>query len=126
MAKNLIILFGVVFVVVGLLGFIPNPIVGTNGIFVTNTIHNLVHLISGILFLIIGFSAAGSSSSALIIFGVVYGLVAILGFIGQTTILGLGSVNLYDNVLHVVLALAFLIGGFATKSKMDTGMAMGA
>jgi hypothetical protein len=119
MAKNLIILFGVVFVVVGLLGFFPNPIVGANGYFVTNTVHDLVHLISGILFLIIGMSAAGSSSSALIIFGVVYGLVAILGFIGETAILGLGMVNAADNALHVVLALVFLIGGFSTKSKMD-------
>jgi hypothetical protein len=122
MAKNLIILFGVVFVVVGILGFIENPIVGDNGYFVTNTVHDLVHLISGILFLIIGFSAAGSSSSALIIFGVVYALVAILGFFAETTILGLVAINFADNILHVVLALAFLIAGFATKSKTDMAM----
>jgi hypothetical protein len=41
------LIIGIVFVLVGILGFIPNPLVSPDGLFVVNTAHNLVHLISG-------------------------------------------------------------------------------
>jgi hypothetical protein len=51
MAKTLALVFGVVFVVAGILGFIPNPIVGRDALFHTNAVHNLVHLIIGAVLL---------------------------------------------------------------------------
>ena len=50
-AKNAAILFGVVFLLVGVLGYVPNPIVGPAGIFATNSLHNVIHLLSGIALL---------------------------------------------------------------------------
>ena len=39
------------FVLPGILGFIPNPVLGPDSLFVTNTAHNLVHLITAVAFL---------------------------------------------------------------------------
>jgi hypothetical protein len=41
-ARNAAILFGVVFILVGILGYIPNPIVGPTGLFATNSLHNVI------------------------------------------------------------------------------------
>lgn len=114
MIRKLAILFGVVFVAVGLLGFVPGITTDGKllGIFQVSTLHNIIHLLSGIAALI----AAGNEAYARLyfrIFGVVYGLVAIIGWLQGTTVLGLIDVNVADNVLHTVLAIAILAVGFA-------------
>ncbi|MEI9966231.1 MAG: DUF4383 domain-containing protein [Candidatus Moraniibacteriota bacterium] len=53
-------------------------------------------------------------------FGIVYGLVAVLGFILPSPILGLIEVNMADNLLHVVLALVFLYIGFGVSEGSST------
>ncbi len=45
-------ILGVIFVAVGLLGFVPNPIVSDVGYFQVNAAHNFVHLITGALLLL--------------------------------------------------------------------------
>lgn len=125
MAKKLIVLFGAVFLVVGVLGFIANPIVGDMGFFHADTMHNLVHLVSGLLFLIVGFSAPAKAGLTMKIFGAVYLLVAILGFLmvdasGTGSVLGLIEVNSADNWLHVVLGL--VIFGAGSMAKSDIAM----
>jgi hypothetical protein len=44
-------MLGSVFVLVGFLGFVPNPIVSPEGMFQTNAMHNLVNLLNGAAFL---------------------------------------------------------------------------
>jgi hypothetical protein len=46
MAKKLAMVFGVVFVLIGLLGFFNNPVVG---LFAVNAVHNIVHILLGII-----------------------------------------------------------------------------
>lgn len=117
MAKNLTLIFGIVFVVVGLLGFIGGlGIVGPTGIFATNTLHDVVHLLTGIVLILVAVSAPSKSKSALIIFGVVYLLVTIVGFVvGEGEVLGI-LMNSADHYLHLVLTIVLLIGAFASKS----------
>ena len=43
--------FGIVFIVVGLLGYIHNPIVGKHALFVTNSAHNILHIVVGLILL---------------------------------------------------------------------------
>jgi len=103
---------GIVFIAVGILGFIPNPIVSPTGMFAVNTMHNLVHLISGAVLLAGVYSSLGSGL-ALKIVGVVYGAVAILGLVmGPGMLLGLVHINAADNWLHVLLAIVILAAGF--------------
>ena len=124
MIKGLAILFGIVFLVVGILGYVPAVTPSTNGmpmllgIFHVNSAHNVVHLVSGIIFLLCGFSGVGPSRLFFRIFGVVYALVAILGFAkGDGYLLGLISNNMADVWLHVVLAVVMLIIGFGLRDS---------
>ena len=117
MARTLCYVFGAIFVVVGILGFVMNPVLG---VFHANTMHSLIHLVSGVVLLAVALWASSSSSLVLKIFGIVYAIVAILGFIMPGDILGLLDNTLADNLLHTVLALVFLWGGFMAKGSSST------
>jgi hypothetical protein len=111
-ARLAAIIIGVVFVLVGILGFVPNPLVSATGLFTVNTLHNLVHIVSGAVLLAGAYTALGSAL-ALKIIGVIYGVVAILGLIvGPGMLLGLVQINAADNWLHVLLAVVILAAGF--------------
>lgn len=123
MVKAAAVLFGIVFLAVGILGFVPA--VTSNdmllGIFHVNTAHNFVHLASGVVFLLCGMTCAGASRTFFRIFGLVYALVAVLGFLkGDGLLLGLISNNTADTWLHVVLAAAMLFLGFAVPADKGT------
>jgi hypothetical protein len=106
------IIIGAAFVLVGILGFIPNPIVSRNGFFAVNPAHNLVHLVSGAAILACAYTTIGAGI-ALKVFGVVYGLVALLGlFTGGDMLLGFIRTNPADHWLHLVLAIVILAAGF--------------
>ena len=85
MVKAAAILFGIVFLAVGILGFVPACTTDMNGmpmllgIFHVNKFHNFVHLASGVVFLLCGMAGAGPSRTFFKIFGLVYALVAVLG-----------------------------------------------
>ena len=111
-AKTAGIVIGAVFVVVGLLGFVPNPLVSATGLFAVNTAHNLIHLLSGAAILACALSTIGAGI-ALKIFGVVYALVAVLGLtMHGDMLLGFIRVNHADHLLHVLLAIVILAAGF--------------
>src|SRR5437868_12196578 len=112
MVKSAAILFGIVFLAVGILGFVPAVTSDVNGmpmllgIFHVNTAHNFVHIASGVVFLLCGMAGPGPSRTFFKIFGIVYALVAILGFYPDgTMLLGFLSNNVAVTWLHVVLAL---------------------
>jgi hypothetical protein len=121
MAKTLAVLFGIVFLLVGILGFVPAVTKDQMllGIFHVNTAHNCVHLLSGVIALICGMTGVGASRLYFKLFGVVYGLVAVLGLIHMgehTTLLGLISNNDADTYLHIGIAAVSLIVGFMPAS----------
>ena len=130
MTQTLAWVFGVVLTLVGILGFVPGI---TNdmmllGIFHVDMLHNIIHIVSGLAALA---AAWGMYSSRLYfqVFGVVYGLVAILGFVGGDNVLGILMVNMADNLLHVLIAAVALYAGFMMKDAPVTAqssMGMGA
>ncbi|MDB5190288.1 MAG: TonB-dependent siderophore receptor [Parcubacteria group bacterium] len=130
MAKKLAVLFGIVFVLVGILGFIPNPLVGSAGLFQTDVLHNIVHLLIGVVLLIVAMSAPEKSSLWLKVFGVIYLLLAVLGFIlipSGGMLLGLVLMNTADHWLHVVLGVVLLIAGVVSSKPamaVSSGMPM--
>jgi zinc transporter ZupT len=114
MAKTLAYVFGAVFIVVGLLGFVSNPIVGANGFFMADTVHNIVHILLGAVLLF----GAKSAPMTLKVVAVIYLLVAILGFVmGSGKLLGLVMVNGADNWLHLVLAIALFAGSMVGETS---------
>ena len=111
-ARTAAFVFGIVFLIVGVLGYVHNPIVGPTGIFMTNPLHNIIHILSGIVLLLGVYTGLGSSL-ALKIVGVIYGLVAICGFFMVMDGMMFGvAINDADKWLHVVLAAAILAAGF--------------
>lgn len=120
-AKTLALVFGVIFVLVGLLGFVSNPLVGSGALFDTNTAHNLVHLLIGLILLAVALWAPMQSALWLKILGVVYLLVALLGYVTGSPILGLVEINDADNWLHILLGIVLLAAGFWGKNDMMMG-----
>ena len=89
--------------------------------FHVNAAHNAVHLLTGIVALLAGMAGVGASKTFFKIFGVVYGLVAVLGFVvGEGMLLGLISNNTADTWLHVGIAVVSLIIGFAPRGAPTT------
>lgn len=127
MVKKSVLVLGVVLAVVGVLGFVPAAIMNGNllGIFAVDTIHNIVHLLSGVLAIL--FAMRGESQAKLFakVFGVVYALVAVLGFVAEGLLMQIMAVNMADHVLHVILALAFLYVGFVAKGTGSSMMSSG-
>ena len=125
MLKSLAILFGLVFLVIGILGFVPGiaPDHMLFNRFHVNGVHNLVHIVSGVIFLIAGRSGAAAARTWFQIFGIIYAIVAVWGFaVGTGNTLLIVSNNPADTWLHVVLAVVMLFLGFGT-SRSSTASA---
>lgn len=121
--KTFALAVGIVFLLVGILGFILNPTHGSLlDIFAVNIAHNLIHLLVGIL----GIAAAytGWPRNYARGLGIVYLLVAILGFIPGLApggmLLGIVHINLADDFLHLIVGAAALYVGFFLTARTAT------
>ena len=118
---------GAVLALVGILGFVPALSLNSNnllGIFAIDPLHNIIHLLSGIVGLSAGFLSSGHYARLYAgVFGAVYGLVTIVGFIQGTTVLGLIRVNAADNFLHTAIAAASLAVFFFFSSTRSPATA---
>lgn len=122
MAKTICKLLGVVFILVGLIGFAKSDLLGAH----LTTGHNLVHLISGALALYFGFAASLSAARAFCLaFGAVYLLLGVVGFImgtGDDRMLNLIPNQLMfgtaDHAIHILLGIVFLAGALLTKTDV--------
>lgn len=122
LAKGYAAIIGVVLVLVGILGFISNPIVGdaaNNPIFVTGTVHNLVLLISGSLALYVAVGLRGDQQVMGVLgIGALYLAVFILTLVSNNLFGLLGyPVNAPDRVLHLGLAVASIAVGWYERSS---------
>ncbi|MGH7562356.1 MAG: DUF4383 domain-containing protein [Gemmatimonadales bacterium] len=114
--------FGVVFVLVGVLGFVPAAMTDGMllGLFPVNTMHNVVHLLLGLW----GLVAAGTVAGAIGYFkaiAAIYALLAVLGLIPATNdLFGLAPIHGNDVWLHAVLALAAAYFGFGPGARATT------
>ncbi|KTR52833.1 DUF4383 domain-containing protein [Curtobacterium oceanosedimentum] len=120
------LLFGIVFLIVGIAGFIPGltmdmgtlSFAGNSsmamllGLFQVSVLHNIVHLLFGIVGLLAARSAAGSRSY-LLVGGIIYAVLFVFGLFvanmaGAANFVPLNSA---DNVLHALLAVAMILLG---------------
>jgi hypothetical protein len=124
-------IFGIVFLLAGLSGFVPgispahdHPGLTVNagsalamGLFPVNVLHNAVHLIFGIW----GFLAARSIGAARLYaraVAVIYGALTVMGLIPLTnTTFGLVPIYGNDVWLHALLALVAAYFGFVRKDR---------
>jgi hypothetical protein len=115
------LVFGAVLLIAGIIGFAysasfgsPGEVDAVFGILDVNAWHNIVHIATGALGLLLFRTAAREYALGL---GAVYVIVAIWGFIigDGESILGFIPINTEDNVLHLVIGLAGLGAGLATR-----------
>jgi hypothetical protein len=121
-AKTAALVIGIIFIAVGILGFIENPVIynSESAIFHADTVHSSVHIVSGVLFLLFALAASSSAKGFLIFFGIVYLLIGVLGLAsfgttGMGKVLGFLHVNGNDNILHVGLGVVILLAGLVSK-----------
>jgi Domain of unknown function (DUF4383) len=118
-AKKIATALGAVFIVVGLIGFAAPTVMGMH----LSVAHNIVHLVSGALALYFGLKGTPAGARTFcILFGAVYGLLGLVGFVAGT-----GSDRMFtvipdqlmlgtmDHVVHLVLGAVFLIAGLYKK-----------
>ena len=120
MLRALAVVFGILFLVIGVLGFVPS--MTPNGLlfeyFQVNSAHNIVHLLTGVVALFAGLSGAVASLWFFRLFGLVYAAVALHGFIRPgDMILGVIANNTADTWLHAGIALVSLLIGFGCCSR---------
>jgi hypothetical protein len=119
-SKTAALIFGVVFIAVGLLGFINNPVIGTaeGAIFHADATHNYVHIASGVLFLLVAMMSR-ASAGFMMLFGIIYLIIGVLGMVsGDGSVLGFLHVNAADNYLHIALGLVIFLAGVVTRRKV--------
>lgn len=111
--KTLATVLGAVLTVVGVAGlFVENSLLGFN----VNLLHNLVHIVSGLLGLLAGLTADGAYAKWYNVgFGIVYLLVAVLGLLGVAAVMSLLNLNSADNWLHLLIAVVALGVGFGAS-----------
>lgn len=108
-------LFGVFFILAGVAGF--SPMLAPNemlfGLFMVNTMHNAVHIISGVI-AILAATKANLSRIFFIVFGILYLITAIVGFARHGDVFGM-HMNMMDNFLHLAIAIVALYFGLLFK-----------
>jgi hypothetical protein len=119
MAKKICTVVGIVFIVVGLAGFVVPNLLGTH----LSLVHNLIHLVSGAVALYLGLRGTENAARSFCwAFGAVYLLLGVVGFA-----LGTGEDRMFtvlpdqlmlgtmDHAVHILLGVLFLVGGFMSR-----------
>lgn len=120
---------GLGFIVAGLAGFFPTPadppagLTQTHGfghalgILPINTLHNVVHILFGLMGILASRGSLMSARSYAQFVAIVYALLVVLGLLPQTnTTFGLIPLYGADVWLHAIIAVAAAYFGFARKA----------
>ena len=117
MAKTVCKILGVVFLLVGVVGFVAPNLLGAH----LTPAHNAVHIVSGVIALYFGFAGTLSGAKTFsLAFGVVYLALGVLGLAlgtGEDRMWMLGPLHFgqADHGIHCLLGIIFLAGGLFTK-----------
>ena len=122
---------GVVFLAIGVLGFIPGVTQNFSdmefashesdalllGIFQVSILHNIVHLLFGVAGILLARSFSGARNY-LIIGGAIYLVLFLYGLlVGQESTANFVPVNMADDILHLVLGIAMIGLGLALSRR---------
>lgn len=133
--RTFALVFGIVFALVGIAGFIPQLLTPHDtvehelavdqgagnllGLFPVNLLHNLVHLAFGAWGLLVYRNTDASITYARSV-AIVYGLLVIMGFVpGLNTMFGLVPLHGNDIWLHALLAAVAAYFGFVRHTEVD-------
>lgn len=119
------LVIGIVFVLIGLAGFLVSSSMAVGNLlgFDVDLVHNLVHLITGIVALAAVYT--GWSRRFNQIFGIIYILVGLAGLVYPALylnglLMGMMHVNAADHVLHLVVGIVAAAVGFSVADYPAT------
>ena len=120
------VIFGAVYVLVGLLGFAVTSTVGfvatsgglLLGIFEVNPLHNIAHLIIGAALLVGGLTSIRAAKATNGTVGAVYLLLGIIGFFLVGTNANILALNTADHFLHLASAILLLAVALGTERNV--------
>ena len=121
------VIFGAVYLLVGLLGFTVTANVGffategglLLGIFEVNMFHNVAHLLIGAALLIAGLSSVTAAKATNTTVGAAYLLLGVVGLFIVGSTLNILALNAADHVLHFASAAVLLGVGLAADKKSN-------
>jgi hypothetical protein len=124
MTKTIATLFGAIYLIVGILGFIP-ALGGSAsmsdsslfGIASVNIPHNIVHLIIGLAGLSGGRSEAGAAAFCKT-FGIILLVIGLLGFV-QPNLFGILPIGGYDIWIHLITGAILAYVGFTAPAPRN-------
>ncbi len=120
MAKTVALIFGIVYTLVGILGFVPSLTAGGTLLgFPINTLDNIVHLIIGVAGLVMA-RAEGNAATYCKIFGVVLLFLGLLGFV-TPNFFGLIPIGGRDIALHLISGAILAYAGFTARTTTTAG-----
>ena len=111
LVKPLTGLLGLVLTLLGIAGFFSD---GMLLMFEANTTQSIVHLATGLIGLFAFNSSQLYSRWFLILFGLLYGIMAVLGF-ATGAVLDFFTVNMANNYLHLGISVACLFVGLGSR-----------
>jgi hypothetical protein len=114
-------LAGVVLIAAGLLGFLNTSIAGDSpgAILQVDSIHNIVHLLTGLVALYIAFGLRGEQQvNAMIGFGILY-VIIFVAVLASPTLFGIFKVgaNTPIHVIHAAVAVVSLAVGYMARGR---------
>lgn len=120
--------FGAVYLLIGVIGFFITGNVGFAakdgehllGIFEVNPLHNIVHVIIGLVLIAAGMKSIRYAKTANATVGGVYLLVGIIGLFILDSSLNILALNSADNVLHFLSAIILLGVGLGMERTVPT------
>lgn len=121
MIKKISIILGALFIIIGFLPLISNPLIGNYGFFFTNYLHDFLHILLGVFLLIVAFVFSHKSFLALNIVTFVALGISILGavFIPKGGIFfGIGM-SMSDHILHLLFGIFLIVLISFIKRKED-------
>lgn len=125
------IIFGAVYIVVGILGFVVTggvSFLATQGglllgLFMVNPLHNVAHLLIGAALLIFGLVSVKAAKITNTVIGGAYLLLGIVGFFLVGTVANILALNTFDHFLHLASAILLLALGLGAERTTSTRIA---
>lgn len=122
MFKAFLILYGIIFTALGILGFIPffTPEGALFLLFKVNLATNIIHLAIGVVALLLLLGQSYYERLYFQIIGFIFAILALFGFVyGATPVLGFIANNCALTWFHMIAAVGALILGFGTPNSLE-------
>lgn len=119
MEKTTTAIFGVILTLLGVLGFVSNPLIGANALFVADAMHNVIHIVLGVTLLVAAFRAGRYNSFWLKGTGFVLFLLGLVGILlvpsAGGLLFGIAMTNGSTDWFHLVAGIVIFIGSVYGK-----------